>query len=311
MPEEVIVFSPLHFGLYFTSEHVQTARDQRDQPPFDMAWKLLHEYEETGVQAAPWRGLRYRFDDDALAGEQAAEQLMDFAEHGFNPDMTYVDALHEMLMQAHAFELIRDHAAMQARQQAFLTAFGERLNYLNTLEYDRSYVEGILLGLVNLVAGIVLEREDLFQYGVNTYETIVREDIHPQGYIQKAVEAHDGGGLLRQIMVVGALAQMAEAARHAGVDLWGYSYRGVSIMTAFSYLLYYYFYPEKWRWDAQVTNEAFGEYGAFLEFINHHAYPKDLKPLLDELRPFSDASRGGLTTLSHGMTGRPKRGIFG
>jgi len=305
------VFSPPHFGLYFTPEHVKTARDQRDQPPFEAAWKLLREREETGVPGAQWFGLRYRFDDDVLAGEQAAQRLMDFIQNGLNPDMTYVDALQETLVQAHTFELIRDHAAMAEHSDAFLAAFAERITYFNTLDYQRSYVEDVLFGLVNLVAGIVLEREDLYQYGVDTYEAIVREDIHPRGYIQKAVEAHDGGGLLRQIMVVGALAQMAEAAKHVGADLWGYSFRGVSVMTAFSYLLYYYFYPEKWRWDPQVTNEPFREYCGFLEMVNHHAYPKDLKPILDELRPLYDSPGGGLTTLSHGMSGRPKRRLFG
>jgi hypothetical protein len=305
------VFTPPHFGLYFTPEHVQLAREQRDKDPFVAAWKLLHEHEETGVQAAQWLGLRYRFEDDALAGEQAAQNLMTFMETGLNPDMTYVDALQETLVQAHTFEMIRDHAAMVGQAPAFLDAFAARITYFNTLDYQRSYVEDVLLGLVNLVAGIVLEREDLFQYGVGTYETVIREDIHPQGYIQKVVEAHDGGGLLRQIMVVGALVQMAETARHAGVDLWNYSFRGVSVMTAFSYLLYYYFYPEKWRWDAQVTNDPFREYCGYLEMVNRQAYPKDLKPILDELRPLYDAAGGGITTLSHGMSGRPKRRLFG
>ncbi len=303
--------NPLHFGLYFTPEHVKTARDQRDQVPFDAAWKLLHEHEETGVQAGLWLGLRYRFNDDALAGEQAIHSLLEFMSHGLDPEMTYVDALQETLIQAHAFELVRDHAALAEGAATFLAAFEARVVYLNNLEYERSYVESAMLGHVLLVAGIVLERDDLYQAGVQVYERMVREDIHPQGYIPKAVDANDGGGLLRQMIVVSTLVQMAEAAQHTGTDLWGYSYRGVSVMTAFSYLLYYYFFPEKWRWDKDVTNDPFREYGAFLEFVNHHAYPKDLKPILDELRPLYDACGGGLTTLSHGMTGRPKRGLFG
>lgn len=301
----------LHFGLYFSPEHVKAARDQRDQVPFEAAWKLLNEHEETGIQAGLWLGLRHRFQEDALAGEQAIESLLEYMSQGLNPDMTYVDALQETLTQAQTFELLRDHAALADQMDAFLTPFEARIAYLNNLEYTRSYVETVVLAHVNLVAGIVLERDDLFQAGVQVYQTIVNEDIHPQGYIPKAVDANDGGGLLRQMMVVSALVQMAEAARHAGTDLWGYSSRGVSVMTPFSYLLYYYFYPEKWRWDSEVTNEPFKEYGAFLEFVNHHAYPKDLKSILDELRPLYDACGGGLTTLSHGMAGRPKRGLFG
>jgi hypothetical protein len=225
--------------------------------------------------------------------------------------MTYVDALQETLTEAHAFEMLRDHAAIADNISTFLSAFEQRMAYLNNLEYDRSYIEAALLAQVNLVAGIVLERDDLFEYGATVYKRIVQEDIHPQGYIPKAVDANDGGGLLRQMIVVGTLVQMAEAAQHVGVDLWGFSYRGVSVMTGFSYLLYYYFFPEKWRWDSNVTNEPFREYGAYLEFVNRRTYPKDLKPILDELRPMFDACAGGLTTLSHGMAGRPKRGLFG
>jgi hypothetical protein len=116
--------------------------------------------------------------------------------------------------------------------------------------------------------------------------------------------------LLRQVLVVEALTLMAEAAEHVGVDLWGYSFRGVSVMTAFSYIMYYYFFPDKWRWDVNITNEPFREYGGFLELVNYHAYPKDLKPLLDDLRPIYDPPGGGLTTLSHGIV-RKRGGLLG
>lgn len=305
------MFSPRHFGLYFTEAHVKTARDNRDAAPFEDAWKLLREHEETGVQAAQWLGFRYRFLDDTPAGEAAVQRLGDFFDNGLMPDMTYIDALRETLIQVHAVELVRDHPAMAPELANFLRLVAERIQYLNQLEYERSYVEAVLLGQVNLVGGIVLENAELYQSGVDVYEMVVREDIHPQGYIEPAVAAHDGGGLLRQIIVVSALVQMAEAAQHVGGALWDYSFRGVSVMTGFSYLLYYYFYPEKWRWDDAVTNEPFKEYNGFLEMVNHRAYPKDLKPILDELRPIYDPRGGGFTTLSHGMTGRPKRRLFG
>jgi hypothetical protein len=304
------VFSTQHFGRYFTPAHVQAAQEQRDKPPFDAAWKVLHEHQETGLHASQWLGLRYRFQLDNPAGEQAVERLREFVGHGLDADMTYVDALQQTLILAHAFELVRDHPAMASVAEPLLKQYDERVRYLNQLDHERTFIEQVMLGHLNLVSGIVLEREDLYRAGVETYEEVVREDIHPQGYIQRAVAANDGGGLLRQLMVVSALVQMAEADKHVGGDLWQYSFRGVSVSTAFSYLIYYYFFPEKWRWDQQVTNEPFKEYGGFLEIVNHHAYPKDLKPILDELRPIYDVCGGGLTTLSHGMAGRPKRGLF-
>ena len=109
-----MVFSPRHYGLYITEAHVKAARDQRDKPPFTAAWKLLREHEETGVQAALWCGLRFRFEDDDSSGEQSVQRLLDFVESGLDPNMTYVDALTETLSEAHAFELVREHGALAA-----------------------------------------------------------------------------------------------------------------------------------------------------------------------------------------------------
>jgi hypothetical protein len=104
---------------------------------------------------------------------------------------------------------------------------------------------------------------------------------------------------------------MAEATSHIGIDLWGYSARGVSVVTAASYLLYYYYYPDQWRWDTIAEVEAkylFEENGAFLEILNRRTRPKDLKLLLDELRPIYNLP-GGQTTLTHGLPAR--KGLFG
>ncbi len=304
-----MAFHPQHFGLYFSREHVEVARQHREDPPFEAAWKMLHERAQTGVQHAQWGAIHYRFDDDIIEGEGALKQLMTCARGGFDPDMTFIDALNELLVEAHAFEMLRDHPAMDAATEAeFLGLFEQHFAYLTTLDTEHSYVEALVLTLLKFVAGVVLEREALLQQAIDVYERVIREDIHPQGHIPKAVGAKDGGGLLRQLLTVAVLVLMAEASSLVGFNLWDYSFRGVSLMTAFSYLLYYYYYPDKWRWDPNVTAEPFREYGGFLEIVNRRAYPKDLKPLLDDLRPVYDAPGGGLTTLSHGVA--RKRGGF-
>lgn len=306
------MFNRQHFGLYFTPAHVAYAQEHREEPPLEAAWALLREREEAGVQEAQWCALRYRFTGDDQAVAEAAKALMNYAGQALDADMTYLDALHQSLIETQTFEMLRDHPIMDADKQArFLDAFTRRINYVNELEYERSYVEQLQLALVNLVAGIVLDNDTHFRYGVEFYQQVVREDIHPQGYMLKAVEAHDGGGLLRQLLSVGSLTLMAEAAAHVGVDLWSYNFRGVSLMTAFAYLLYYYYFPEKWRWDDGVSNAPFREYGGFLEIINRRAEPKDLRPILDELRPIYDPAGGGFTTLSHGLAQPTKRRLFG
>jgi hypothetical protein len=299
-----------HFGLYFTSEHVAIAQKLRDQQPFDAAWNLLHERGRTGAQAAQWAGFRYRFENDSAAGEEGVKRLLSCIREGFSEDVTFSTAIQELLIHLHAFEMLRDHASLEpVLQMEFTDLAIKRLAHLNELAYEPSYVEALMRALLNLVSGIVFEQEAQFQYGVDIYEQTVREDIHPQGYIQKAVQSGDGGGLYRQFVAVQSLALMAEAASHVGVNLWDYSFRGVSLMTAFAYIEYYYYFPEKWRWDTNATNQPFREYGGFLEMVYRRSAPQDLKPILDALRPIYDAAGGGLTTLSHGSPPK-KRGLF-
>nr|MCU0476272.1 hypothetical protein [Anaerolineae bacterium] len=109
----------------------------------------------------------------------------------------------------------------------------------------------------------------------------------------------------------------AEVAAHAGIDLWGYELRSVSLMTAAFYPLYYYYYPEKWKWAEGISIDAaqqmFRQNAAFLEIINRrrpnvHA----INLIVDELRPIIDPLGGGAVTLTHHPAPPPKRrGWFG
>lgn len=304
------MFTPQHYGLFFSADQVKAARKLRDQPPYREAWAMLLERRQQGAAAAQWAGFRFRFNDDHPAGAEGIKSLIQCFSDGFDPEATFMQALEETMTLLHAFEMLRLHPAFEVGQQARCIGFVvERFEYLTSLDYQPSYVESVWLALLYVVTGIVLEREDIFSAGVAVYERVVREDIHPQGYIAKAVEQGDGGGLLRQILTVEALVLMAEAAAHVGVDLWAYNYRQVSVVTAASYLLYYYFFPEKWRWDADVSNEVYHKRNGFFELVNRHVTLHDLQPILDELRPVYDPPGGGLTTLSHGVARR--RGLFG
>lgn len=304
-----MAFQPRHDGLYFTQAQVETARKHLEHEPFEAAWVLLREREFTGIESAQWHALRWRFADDQNAGKGAVKSLLDCVSTGFDAKQTYFDAVRDLLTLAHAFEILRDgpHMSSEASQE-FRTLFQQHDDYLQTVEYDRSYIETLWQGLLSLVSGIVLEDETRFQKGVAAYQRTIGH-IHPRGYIPQLVEARDGGGLLRSVLAVSALTLMAEAAVHVGIDLWHYSERQVSIMTLFAYLPYYYHYPEKWPWESGATNEPFTAYGGFLEIINQRANPKEMKAILYDLRPLYDPAGGGLTTLSHGLL--PKRGLFG
>jgi hypothetical protein len=158
-----------------------------------------------------------------------------------------------------------------------------------------------------------LEQPERVEAGAEVYRRVIREDIRPDGYIQGAVEGGNGLGFFRHIVSTQALVLMAEAAKHIGVDLWGFEERGVSVVTAAAYPLYYYYFPQKWRWDKELTEDVaqrtFREHGGFLEMVNHYRPLHDIGLLLNEWRPVFDVYGGGLTTLTHG--GVARRGLFG
>lgn len=305
-----------HFGLYFTPDHVQKAVKNRDQEPFQAAWTLLLDTDShpAAPAAIQLNGLLYRFNDDVEAGQEGVEALQ--SGMGLYEDAAplELEALAMNVILAQCFEFVHDHPAWTHESQTFwlqqYTAQVEGFNHAT--HNDIPLVERVWLGLVNIAAGIVLEDSARVEAGAAIYRQTIDNDIRPEGYLPLAVEGNDSGSLYRQIFSVGALVLMAEAAAHIGLDLWGYTSRGISVVTAASYLIYYYYYPDQWRWDTisqEEVAELFRSNGAFLEMVNLHTRPKDLKLLLDDLRPLYSLSGGGLTTLSHALPNR--RGLFG
>ncbi len=300
-----------HCGLYFTQEHIEQARKGQEREPFQAAWDMLHHREPKGdIASAQWNGMLYRFSFDEAAGQQASDLLMRDETLRYDAETRYLDRLATTLTWAQTFEMVRDHPGFAAREQ-WLARLAETVEHLN--KTATTGFRNLWLNALNLGAGIVLEREDWLQAGVEEYRRVVREDIHPEGYIRGAVETGDGLGFYRQMRSVQALVLMAEAAQHAGVDLWSYAVRGVSVMTTVTYVLYYHFRPEKWKWDEgleEVIPPFFRKHAGFLEMVNRRENrPHDLQAVLDDLRPIYDVYGGGLTTLTHGVVvGR--RGLF-
>jgi hypothetical protein len=304
-----------HFGLFFTSEHVQNARKHRNAEPFRTAWDYLQNNDSPPGTLArlQWNGLRYRFGEHVGAGEEAVISLQNGVRLDIESGGELFEAFATTITLAQCFEMVRSHPALSSEAQAiWLGRFSSQVELLNRTSGNLSLADRLWLGLLNVTAGIVLEVDQKFDAGADVYRRVIHDDVRPEGYLPRAVEGNDGGSLRRQLLSVAALVLMAEAAGHVGVDLWNYTSRGVSVLTAAAYLIYYYYYPDQWRWDTLTEAEStpvFKEHGAFLEMLNYHEHPKDIKLLLDNLRPFYSLSTGGLTTLSHGLAAR--RGLFG
>jgi hypothetical protein len=311
-----------HYGLYFTPAHVQTARDHADRPPFAAAWTFLRTTMPSGIDAAVWGGLRYRLDDQPDAAALAADIAACWVDPALMEGQHFIAAARDTALLAHAHELIRDFDGGAALSgDAWRAAFAARVDALNARPMQR-IDERYWLNLVNLVAGIVLEREEAITTACAEYQRAIATDISPRGYIEAAVMGKDGGAMVRQIRAAGALVLMAEAAAHIGVDLWGYHVRGVSVMTTAVYPIYYAYTTAKWKWDADYPVEdvqaLFREYGGYLEIVARRMATlgttpsKDVNVILADMRPIADVRGGGLTTLTHAQPERARRrGLFG
>ncbi len=309
-----MTFRPQHFGLYFTHDQITAARRNRDREPFRTAYLMLNDREQTGSEVALWGAFRYRFNEDERAGEIAAAALMRAIDVPPSDDVTYLDTVAQTIMHVQAFEMLRDHRALSyAEQVRFLNTLQMRISSLSQSPYKDTQVENLWMALLVMATGVAAEHEETFQLGVEVFERTIRDEVSPRGFIPKAVQGNDGGSLYRQILSSSALVLMAELASNAGVDLWSYSVRGVSVVTTALYPIYYFYTPEKWQWDKGVTVDEtqmlFRRYGGYLEMLNRHTQHRDLRPVLEDLRPIYNAHSGGLTTLSHGLP--VKRGLFG
>ncbi len=300
----------LHFGLYFTPEHVERARKDREREPFKSAWSLLDQPPASPLDALLLNAFRYRFADDTAAGEAVIMDLQAWVSQSLDVYPAYWEALAGTIALAQGYEMTRDQAAW-GDGTAWRDAYQQVVETLNILPGELSLVETIWLGLLNLVSGVVLEDEMRLEQGVATFRQIIATEVRPEGYLPRVVDGRDGGSLERDLLAVAGLVLLAEAGRCAGLDLWGYESRGISVHTAAAYLTYYAYYPDQWRWDAdqtEIARRAFKEQGGFLEMVYRRTQPHDLKLMLEERRPFFHPLFGGLTTLSHGVTAR--KGLF-
>ncbi len=310
-----------HYGMYFTFAHVQTARAQSEREPFAAAWAFLNGHTPSGIDAALWGGLRYRLNDSRIGAAMAAEGAARWVDATLMEGQSFLDAARDTALLAHTHELIRDFEGdTPLSPDAWRSAFAARVEALNARAVGR-IDEGYWRTLVNLLAGIVLERASDIEAACAEFQRAIAEDVSPRGYIEAAVMGKDGGAMARQIRAASALVLMAEAAAHIGIDLWGYNVRGVSVMTTAVYPIYYFYTTVKWKWDVGYPVEnvqaLFREYGGYLELLARRMASvgttpsKDVNVILTDVRPLFDARGGGLTTLTHALPEVKRRGLFG
>lgn len=312
----------VHFGLFFGEAERDQAIAQRKEAALVAAWPALDRPPATGTSSLPeardslhalalWGGFRFRFAGDEEAAARSRAILRDLVTGEIAGDES-ADDFHAhagaLLAQAQCLELLRPflREEMAPLQGAWRKAW-QRLP--QPWEYD----ERAWAGLLQLVAGVLLEEEGHILAAMLAHREAIERDLHPEGYWRPVVGEEMGaapsGSFRRQLRATQAHALLAEVAEQAhrsqgeGFDsLWAFHKRHVSIRTAVAYCAYYYFYPEHWRWEAQPLRETaplFRQYGAFLEMALRRVPTRPLPLLLRELRPLFGVYGGGWTTLTH------------
>lgn len=325
-------FQPEHIGLYFGQSHIKLTQEQhKKHSDLQIAWQwLLAESGEVVSEIKPKNkrdkvrtitkptldragqaieaAFRYRFLDDDSEAEKAIAILQDSLK--FYQRETLLETIQATLTAAHCFEMTREQFK-EAEQ--WLNEFASFTDTLLKGAVDAPTLEQLWLIPLQVVRAIILEDEAQFEAGTALYRQAVDELIHPEGYLKLIVQDEkDAVKAYRDMtLACAALVLAAEAATQAGDNLQAYQNRDVSPNTAATYLVYYYFYPEKWQWGEGLTQtdteRIFRDYGAWLEIIAHYQMPRGAEILLDQQRPFFNASIGGLTTLSHLKTQTKKR----
>ncbi len=293
------MFSPPHCGLYFTPQHIATAKANRNRPPHNVAYELLATAKaDDPLGMALVSGFRYHFDDDEAAAGASVEMLDHLA--SYNPPAIDTPAYMTIVAIGQVIEMVRREIPATTLQRYRDMVHG----VLPTSEVP--LLDALWVSTLQVVGGIVLEDADLFEGGVQGVQAVVDAHIRPEGYIPALVENADGRALHRQLAGAQALALAAEAATHVGADLWNYDHRGFTGKSPATYAAAYCFDPTPLTWDAPPTGDdhlaLYQEHAGMFEMLNRHLRPEVLRPLLQDLRPIANLYGGGFVTLSHSPT---------
>ena len=294
-------------GLYFGAEHLQLARQNRDDEVIRAAAQLLDRRMHESLDIAYLAALRYQYSDNEASAIVAAQLLR-------QADLDSALAREQegcklLLGWLSVFSMLRQHQSWSKLLPQYDALYSAATAALR--ESDDPLDE-LWRGALQLAVGIVFDQEQARQNGTAIYGHAVQDVIHPEGYLRGIADSHDGpGGYAAQVSGTCALVLMAEMAAQIGLDLWSVDNRGVTPVTATTYLIFYYFYPEKWIWSTGVTRDeteaVVRREGAFIEMVNRRYPLRGVEHLLDDLRPLFSPIAGGLTTLTHGAAPEVKR----
>ncbi len=286
-------------GLFHRESHLRLVRANLESEPIASALALLEAPQSDALAAAYMSALRGQLFAEREPGDYAAAALNE-AEFTLGEGAALAD-LKRALGWLSVAAMLRGHPACNPAWRDVIAA------EVGRFDETEDPLRELWLGALTLAAGILLESDDRIERGAAVYRRAVAERIHPEGYLKGIADVADGERLYEaQVSGLCALVLMAEMAGQAGLELYAYESRAVSVVTAATYTHFYYFFPEKWRWEAGLsperTRDVMAREGAFMELVNRRSPPQGIEQFLAERRPLFCVHGGGLTSLTHGLS---------
>lgn len=291
-------------GLWHSEADLRRARNNMEREPIRSALARLNNEDADPLARAQKAALRGQLHRAPEAGYCAADILN-------NTDFTVgarldLEGVKRALSWLAVAAMLRDHPAWEASWRDQIA------DGLSGVSETGEALSALWLAALTMAAGVLLGSDEHIERGAAAYRRAVARQIHPEGYFRGITDIADGQQLYEaQVSATGALVSLAEMAGQVGLDLWSYDSRAVSVSTAATYTHFYYFFPEKWRWEAGLTRERtqaiMRREGAFMELVNRRAPPQGIEQFLAEQRPLFCAWGGGMTTLTHGLAPEKKR----
>lgn len=284
-------------GLFHREADLQLARGNLQREPIRGALARLEAADPDPLARAHLSALRGQLYGELEAGYRAADAFKEadiICGSG-----NQLEDIKRSLGWLSLMAMLRDHPAWEASWRDAIAPM------LSRFEEEDDKLRALWLGALRLAVGILLENEREIESGAAVYRAAVEQLIHPEGFLKGIADVADAPGRYEaQVSGCCALVIMAEMAP-VGLDLWSFESRAVGIITAATYTHFYYFFPEKWRWEEELTlartQAIMRREGAFMELVNRRNPPQGIEQFLAEQRPLFCAWGGGLTTLTHGL----------
>ena len=293
-------------ALFYTESDLALARDNLEREPIISALPLLDAEPSDPLARACLAATKYRLRGDVGAAEQAMILLREADIAGLMGGT--VPAAQGLLGWLSVSAMLRDRPGWRGLPEARIRTILARLDETSD---ENDLLLLCWLSALNMAASLLYDSMDSRDAAAAAYRLVVDQHIHPEGYFKGMVDIEAASDTYAsQVSAAGALALTAEMAQQHGLELWAHNNRGVSLNTAATYAFYYYFFPERWRWGAELTREQtiaiMRGQGAFYEMVNRRYPLRGVEQLFAEQRPMF-CPHIGLTTLTHSLTPARKK----